>query len=89
MRRKYSLPLLGFILVSNSCSNILDGMIESIPGAIFNGVTDSVFKSKKDKEIDSDTTRMLNGEPLKYFPSEKRLRSVRENRFIDRMQEDD
>lgn len=44
--------------------------------------------SRYDREIDSDTDRMLDDKPLKHFSSEKRLRAVRENRLLDEMMYD-
>jgi hypothetical protein len=49
---------------------------------------DSMFQTRHDREIDSDTERMLDGKPLKHFPSERRLRLAREDRMISDMMDD-
>lgn len=66
-------------LLPSSCANMND------IGLKFTGFN---FSSRYDREIDSDTDRMLDDKPLKHFSSEKRLRAARENRPLDEMMYD-
>jgi len=68
-------------LTISSCSNIIESVIDDAIG--------STFKSRKDKNIDSDTKRLNKGEPLKHHSSEKRLRAAREKRLLDQLQHGD
>jgi hypothetical protein len=63
-----------------SCANIGESIVDS--------AFDSIFESKSDRRIDSDTRRMEAGEPLKYHSSERRLRLAREDRMLDDMMDD-
>jgi len=68
--------LLVMALTLSSCGVIVDSLIES------------AFKSESssDRKIRKDTERMQAGEPLKHFPSERRLRLAREDRMLDDLQ---
>lgn len=68
-------------LYLTSCAAIGEAMVDSL----FSSIGDSVFKSSTDKKIDSDTKRMRKGEPLKHYPSERRLRLAREDRMFNEM----
>jgi len=68
-------------LLPSSCANMDD------IGLKFTGFNFS-SSSRYDREIDSDTDRMLDDKPLKHFSAEKRLRAARENRLLDEMMYD-
>jgi hypothetical protein len=55
-------------------------------GVIVDALVDSAFESSSDRKIRKDTGRMQAGEPLKQFPSERRLRLAREDRMLDDLQ---
>jgi hypothetical protein len=77
-------PIAAFTLLNASCANFGDALLDSA----FEGVTDSIFETREDREIDSDTKRMQAGEPLRHYPSERRLRIAREDRMLNEMMED-
>ena len=56
---------------------------DSIVDSAIKSAFDSTFKSSRDKEIDSDTKRMLNNNPLKHHSSYKHLRASRDQRRFD------
>lgn len=64
----------------SSCAMVGESLID--------GIMSSIFKSSKDKKIDSDTHRLLKGEELRHFPSESRLRAAREARILDDLMTD-
>ena len=78
------LPIAAFTLLNASCANFGDTLVDSV----FDGVVDSIFETREDREIDSDTKRMQAGEPLRHYPSERRLRLASEDRAINDLMED-
>ncbi len=76
-----AIALSGLILVFPSCANLGDALVDSM----FDSIGDSIFKSSRDKKIDSDTRRMQAGEPLQHYSSEKRLRVARDDRMLARL----
>jgi hypothetical protein len=56
----------------------------TMTGVVFDNIFDT--ESSADRKIRKDTERMQAGQPLKHFPSERRLRTAREDRLINQLQ---
>ncbi len=64
-------PILAIVPMLTSCDAIFDSMI------------DSVFESKRDRNLREDSRNLKRGRPLQHHSSERRLKVDRENRLFE------